>query len=990
MSNFMIKFEVPWLLLLLIPAIVLTFLPYFKLAKRYRRTRNRIVSIVLHLAIMVMAVSLLAGMTFTYDIPNEENEVILVVDMSYSSVEDKQTVQNKFAQKDAFVRDVINESNDIFKVGIVAFGYNSVTVAEPSLDTQDVLEKYFAFRDEEDYLEAQGEKTQIDNTASDISSALEYAASLITSKTTSKLVLISDGVQTDGDAVTMVKRLAAEGIKIDAAVFDRVVEPDFEITNVTIPEANYSVGDTAQVTVSINSSILGDAKITVYDEDEADDNFEYEAAEFDIDLDEGLNEYRVSCTFSKTGMHRIRFNVIGSDDNTDVNEASVTDAISENNVYYSYLYLNVYEDILILEGFEGEADAIYDLLSPYYNGGDTIKVVNISQYGGDYASVPKTVDELRMYDQIILANVANADLIGASMPKEVRVVGDKTTTLTFDMMLEEYVNLYGGGLFMFGGNEEATDDDGNPVAHSFNRSDMGLRNAKTLSGMLPVEVVDYTPPVAVMMIVDRSGSMAETLSNGGKTKLDYAKDAAMTCLDSLTYRDYMGMMSFENTYTVSTNVTSIQNRSLIETAILQLSAGGGTQFANALQRAGEALSALGDDVVSKRHVVIITDGESQDPAVNEDESDSGNLGWAEIMKAFNEQSNITFSIMHLKNGEANENYRMYFEVWGGGSYIQVDASNLSTIGTTVRNELKANVIQEFNPSEEYSPTVVDYSSNIFRGVSTSDLDSLPVLTGYYGTRIKDGADVILKAPYVPLYAQWNYGKGKVGTFLASLKGDNLSSAFINSGSGSTILRNIVTRLMPSTDIKPKDINVSLTEENYTTKLSVSTSMQEGQRLRVSVTPLNDPSAEPQEVEFSAADGYSRASVTITQPGVHKLVVTKYTYDDETELETIISTTTVYRAFSYSKEYDVFVDDEQVDAFVTNLTTSGRGSVIDADEAQRVYSNFETGIHKTYDPRMLFMILSIVLFLLDVAVRKFKFKWPHEIIRDYKERKKLEN
>ena len=34
-----------------------------------------------------------------------------------------------------------------------------------------------------------------------------------------------------------------------------------------------------------------------------------------------------------------------------------------------------------------------------------------------------------------------------------------------------------------------------------------------------------------------------------------------------------------------------------------------------------------------------------------------------------------------------------------------------------------------------------------------------------------------------------------------------------------------------------------------------------------------------------------------------------------------------------------------------------------------------------------MILAITLFLADIAVRKFKFKWPHEIIRGYQEKKK---
>ena len=43
------------------------------------------------------------------------------------------------------------------------------------------------------------------------------------------------------------------------------------------------------------------------------------------------------------------------------------------------------------------------------------------------------------------------------------------------------------------------------------------------------------------------------------------------------------------------------------------------------------------------------------------------------------------------------------------------------------------------------------------------------------------------------------------------------------------------------------------------------------------------------------------------------------------------------------------------------------------------------IHKIIDPRIVFIIIALVAFLLDVAVRKFKFKWLHEIIAERKAR-----
>lgn len=979
MTNFAINFTIPWLLLLLVPAFALTLLPYFKLNKRYRRTRNRIISIILHLAVSIMAISLLAGISFSYDIPNEENELILVVDMSYSSVEDLESDINRFTAKDAFVRDVLEASDGDFKVGVVAFGYKPVTVVAPSFDSEQVLVDYFTFRDNEDY--ALPEERLVDDSASDISAALDHAATLITSKTTSKIVLVSDGVETDGNALSTVKRLAAEGVKVDTVSFYKGINYDFEIVGVEIPKSNYIVGDIVEITLSVQSSITGKATITLYDSDEAENDINYEYKSYEVDLVEGLNELKVTYTFSQMGMHRLNFTIIGDVDN------ELQDTLHQNNSYNSYIYLEVFDKILILEGYEGEATVLKNVLVNELGSYDEqdITVVNINPDNGDFAKIPKTMDELRMYDQVILANVANADLIRsnpvADSPNYDPSAETEFMPVDFDDMLNDYVELYGGGVFMIGGNNA----DGS--AHSFNRADIALDNAAALREILPIEVVNYTPPVAVMVVVDRSGSMGGVISNG-KTALDYAKDAARACLDSLTYRDYMGVMSLENSYSIGTPIVSVNNRSALNTSIDALEFGGGTQFAPALERAGQALSALSNKVVSKRHVILITDGEPLDNAYTED-AENG-MGWASIMASYNaSEADITFSIMHIGNKNSSM-MQEYFESddIGGGSYIQVTTLEASNIATIMRQELQNNAIQEYDPNEVFTPAVEVLSSNVVRNV---DINDIPTLTGYYGTKLKAAATTILSAAYVPLYAQWQFGNGKVGAFMSSLKGDTLSSAFLSSIEGQTIVSNIITGLMPAESIRPRDINVTLSEENYTTRVSVATNMKEGEHLRVIVTPLDrqyDPDLIEQVVEFSAADGYSRALVEIKDPGVHRLSVEKYAYNEDDE-EVIVSSTTVYKSFSYSKEYDVFVDVEGAERFLDKLATSGRGEVVAANAGETVFDNFDKEIHKVFDPRMLFMILSIIFFLLDIAVRKFKFKWPHEIIRDYKERKKLE-
>ena len=95
MTNFRINYSHPWLLLLIIPAILLTLWPYLRINKKYRRTRNRVISVTLHIIAMVLAVNLLAGITFSYEIPNKENEVILLVDVSDSNGEEAEK-KNEF------------------------------------------------------------------------------------------------------------------------------------------------------------------------------------------------------------------------------------------------------------------------------------------------------------------------------------------------------------------------------------------------------------------------------------------------------------------------------------------------------------------------------------------------------------------------------------------------------------------------------------------------------------------------------------------------------------------------------------------------------------------------------------------------------------------------------------------------------------------------------------------------------------------------------
>ena len=138
--------------------------------------------------------------------------------------------------------------------------------------------------------------------------------------------------------------------------------------------------------------------------------------------------------------------------------------------------------------------------------------------------------------------------------------------------------------------------------------------------------------------------------------------------------------------------------------------------------------------------------------------------------------------------------------------------------------------------------------------------------------------------------------------------------------------------------------------------------------------------------LSAATGYTKASFVVKKSGVYKIVINKYVGDNPKPKATL----TLFKEFSYSKEY---VYSEKTDAEyqedMQKLATRGNGLLIDAenlDNVSQILASFTTKIARSYDPRTIFMIVAICAFLLDIAVRKFKFKWLHEIIRERKNKK----
>ncbi len=951
MFNFKIHFSHPWFLLLFIPAIILALLPHLKLSKRYRRTRNRITSLVLHLTVMTLAILTLSGMVFRYNETNEKNELLLLVDVS-------DTQEASQEKRDDFVQTVLLDSKyDGYKVGIVTFGFDQEYVVPLTGDVKGIYDKYLS-------------ATKFpDTSATNIAAALRFVKDneLFKNPATSKIVLITDGKQTDEDANNVIRSIVASGTRVDTAYISSEQEiVDVQVMDILLPDYHVNPEEECEIGVNLQIAQPEIATIELYDNNQLVYTDTHELAE-------GNKTVYIPHAFAKEGLHELRVNV-----------TIAGDSLEENNEYTTYLYLENYNRILIFEHVDGESEALKQMLNA--DDGYQINVMNIKGEG-----IPKTAKDLCEYDQVILNNIAYADM--PLLPNDAQ-----DGFMTYDEILNTYVSEYGGGLFTVGGSE-ANDED---TAHAYNKADM---KGTTYQDMLPVQIINYTPPVGVVFIIDRSGSMGNGTDGESmdESPLEWAKGAVLTCLeqDVMSERDYVGIMTLDDEYEMVLPLTPRTQEDKIRQAVASIkTANGLTIYDYAINRAGIALRTLGS-LVDKKHIIIVSDGMVSD----------GDTQYEITAQNFYEQDGITLSVLGVgmtEGSDAHYNMTKLTELTHG----RLMCPTTSQLITEMRKELKADEIKEVN-YETFNPYINISTSPLVQGLDRLETNKNQInvtLDGFYGVKARATADVILMGAFdVPIYAQWKYGNGMVGSFMCDLNG-RWSSTFMGDTTGRQFIDNVVKNLMPTENIRPNDIEAHLKEDNYTNKLSINTVLnaENGERLEGSLMCMQDgevaqtislnsignlsdreglrDSAAYVTLAMEASNNYSRCEFVIKKAGVYKFVLKKLDKDGN-----VLETLEFYKALAYSEEYDVYAEEEEdaidPETMLQNLAKRGNGAAIaDLENPHEIFEGFVTALNHEFDPRFLFMILALILFLTDVAVRKFKFKWPHELVREYKKKK----
>ncbi len=847
MNSIEISFENPWMLFLLIPAVAVILVPFFFIPKERRKTLKRILPLVLHLIIVVLLVLILSG--FTLLERTEDQAVIILVDLSDSTL----SVREKMTEHADTLLGLIDEHTP---VGVIAFGKEQIY----SLECSDGNRKLVLDEPVAD--------------ATDISSALEYAASMAPKECALRIVLLSDGKQTDGNAEFVAYELATKGVRIDALYYDttKLANAEIQISSLSAPKGIYLGKETAIVgEIRCNSNNNALVKLLENDTVVWEETRTFSA---------GSTVLNIPITPQSVGTHRY----------TLILEPQ-TDDILKNNQAAVYLPVADRSSILIVSDTQYEMTTLASIIAQKHN------VETVLSH-----NAPRTLTGLCKYDMVILSNVDYYRLPGG-----------------YDHMLEDYVGTYGRSLLVVGGDQ--TFMYGNMVDTD-------------IEEILPVSF-DFTQnegrSVALMLVLDCSSSMSSEY-------LSLAKQGAMKCVEGLTDNDYAGVISFSKVAALEAPLVKVtdENRDSLNRVISGLINGRGTYYTEAINLAHSEL--LNSDAQIK-HIIFLSDGQPSDNGYYDAVLDAAKDG-------------ITVSTIGL---DFSSDRLLYMADYGNGRYYYVEsAEDLPDIMLSETEEARVSplILGKITPMVKEESALTE----------TIGDQPLPVIDGYLGTTLKEGASLYLQTEDGhPIYAATTYGFGKTACLTTDLTG-NWSSMWLESAVGKELIYNMI-----STGVGEVHQNSSLQVEPIFRGSGVDLKVYTAQSNAETVLLVKRTDAGVSEYEVQLV----RSSANLYEGMV------PYPSSDAFELEVlqldsygmVVDELHCSFAVPYSQEYNAFAPEGE--SFLRTLCAFSSGTVF--EELSDIASVKISSIAIEHDPLLVLAVVSLLILLIDIAIRKLRLK-----------------
>lgn len=722
-------------------------------------------------------------------------------------------------------------------------------------------------------------QVEVNSSATDLEQAVSTAMALFPDDSAKRIVILSDGAENQGNLSDMTSSISGSDVEIKMLRYDSTVEKEVYVNNVELPE-KISKGDKFQVKVDIFASESTNAVVSLYSGRKLKDRKEVTLQSGDNQLvfadkgvEDGIKSYRVTVEADK-------------------------DTVTVNNTYSAFTNVAGKSKLLVIEGDSKKSKEFQKVL----------KAANYEYEVYSPSAVPNTISELMQYKSIVMIDVFANDLRKG-----------------FLNILEKYVTDYAGGLAVIGGE---------------NSYALGNYRNTPLETVLPVKMdlegEKQIPPVAMVMVIDHSGSMMEpTNSKGGPSCLNVAKQAAVNAIDSLREIDSVGVLAFDDTYSWSVKPQAATDPEAIVTGISSIGAGGGTSIYPALEEAEKQLEKIDAPI---KHIVLMTDGQD------------GFKEYDDLLKKIAD-NNITLSTVAV-GAEADMDTLEWLSKRGGGRYYYSDAG--SDMPRIFAQEVYLST-ESYLVNEEFIPTIT-MQHEILEGVFDN---GSPSLLGYVATTPKQTAQVLLESDKNdPILSCWQYGLGRTVAWTSD--GTNKwTGNFAGWDNYVTLWRNIIDWTIANTDVGEDTVNV---EQNADSAVITYETSKYDENTKVTAV-MTDEEGNQQDVKLKAiSPGKYQGIVPISEIGVYCINLRNQNGE---ELVKNINTAT---AMQYSKEYRFAENTGSIDDFINH--TGGR--IIET--TKEVFDTEIKGAKRRTKLAELFMIMAILFFVLDIASRRMSIDW----------------
>jgi uncharacterized membrane protein len=779
------------------------------------------------------------------------------------------------AAAEQFVRDAIAAMGPDDRAGVILFGRNALVEQPVRL-----------FEDAGDLPPFASQPLRLQT---DLAAAIRLSLALFPADAARRLVVLSDGAVTTGDTDQAIRLAEAAGISVDTVHLPQPpVGSEVILRDVRAP-ARVGQGETFRLEITADSTVATTAVLRVLD----GEGLLYDE---EVSLQPGVNNFVVRLTAGDPAFNRYRVQLA---------PPAGTDTYPQNNELASFTEVTGQPRVLVVAA-EGEGETEINEAGPLRG---ALEATGLQVEQTTPGALSASLAELNDYAAVILVNVNARDLSQRKMET-----------------LQSYVRDLGGGLVVVGG------PDSFGMGGYF---DTPLE--ETLPVNMQIEDQERFPPVSMVLVIDRSGSMAA--DEGGVAKIQLAAEGAIRALELMNDSDEMTLITVDEAPSEIIGPVTPANRDEAIEQMRQLGAGGGGIFVRSgLEAAAEVLAESDNPV---KHIIVLADGADAEQKE----------GVPELIRELRADG-VTVSMVSIGRGPDTPWLEQMAEIGNGRFHFTDAAANLPQIFTQETAAIQRNYLIE----ERFFPSQVS-DSPILTGI-----EATPALFGYVGTSPKVTGQVVLESHQEdPLLAVWQYGLGRAVAWTSDATG-RWAADWVRWEDFPTFWGQTVRWSMG--DRSENGLATEITFDGEDAILTVDAQTPDGLYLDglSLIANVVSPTGETQTVDLSqVAPGRYEATFIPTDEGAYLIGIGSTTDDGLRQ-----STGWV---LGYSPEYSTFADNPQLLASLAERT-NGRAVAITGDDSPANVFAHDLDALPVAQPIWPWLILAAtLLWPLEIAARR---------------------